>query len=36
MTADPEGLSFLEFFQTDKEAGEAKGIVAIDLGGGLR
>ena len=36
VTADPEGLSFLEFFQTDKETGEAKGIVAIDLGGGLR
>ena len=36
VTADPEGLSFLEFFRTDKETGEAKGIVAIDLGGGLR
>ena len=36
VTADPEGLSFLEFFQTDKETGEAKGIVAIDLGGGPR
>ena len=36
VTADPEGLSFLEFFWTDKETGEAKGIVAIDLGGGLR
>ena len=33
---DPEGQSFLEFFRTDKETGEAKGIVAIDLGGGLR
>ena len=33
VTADPEGLSFLEFFRTDKETGEAKGIVAIDLGG---
>ena len=30
--ADPEGLSFLEFFQTDKESGRPKGIVAIDLG----
>ena len=36
VTADPEGLSFLEFFRTDKETGEAKGIVAIDLGGALR
>ena len=27
------GLSFLEFFQTDKETGRPKGIVAIDLGG---
>ena len=31
--ADAEGLSFLEFFQTDKETGRPKGIVAIDLGG---
>lgn len=31
--ADSEGLSFLEFFQTDKESGRPKGIVAIDLGG---
>ena len=33
ITADAEGLSFLEFFQTDKETGLAKGIIAIDLGG---
>ena len=31
--ADPEGLSFLEFFQIDRDAGERKGIVAIDLEG---
>ena len=31
--ADADGLSFLEFFQTDKETGRAKGIVALDLGG---
>ncbi len=31
--ADPEGLSFLEFFQTDRDTGERKGIVAIDLEG---
>ena len=31
--ADPDGLSFLEFFQTDQETGRAKGIVAIDLEG---
>ena len=30
--ADTDGLSFLEFFQMDKETGRAKGIVAIDLG----
>jgi hypothetical protein len=31
----PEGMTgktFLEFFQTDKETGEPKGIVALDLG----
>ena len=28
-----EGLSFLDFFQTDRSTGERKGIVAIDLGG---
>ena len=33
IVADAEGLSFLEFFQTDKETGRPKGIVAIDLGG---
>lgn len=27
------GVSFLEFFQTDKESGERKGIIAIDPGG---
>ncbi|MCY4113686.1 MAG: hypothetical protein OXG33_07105 [Chloroflexi bacterium] len=31
--ADSDGLSFLEFFQTDKETGKPKGIVAIDLRG---
>ena len=31
--ADVDGLSFLEFFQTDKEIGRPKGIIAIDLGG---
>ena len=30
--ASPEGFSFLEFFQTDKETGRRKGIVALDLG----
>ena len=29
--ADAEGLSFLEFFQTDRDTGEPKGIVTIDL-----
>ncbi len=27
------GWSFLDFFQTDRETGNRKGIVAIDLGG---
>ncbi len=31
--ADADGFSFLEFFQTDKETGRRKGIIAIDLGG---
>ncbi len=31
--AGGNGLSLLEFFQTDKESGQPKGIVAIDLGG---
>ena len=31
--ADSDGLSFLDFFQTDKDTGTPKGIVAIDLGG---
>ena len=30
--ASGDGFSFLEFFQTDKETGRSKGIVAIDLG----
>ena len=30
--ADPEGTRFLDFFQIDKNTGDAKGIVAIDLG----
>ena len=31
--ADIDGMSFLEFFQMDKETGRPKGIIAIDLGG---
>lgn len=31
--ANTEGFSFLEFFQTDRETGRRKGIIAIDLGG---
>lgn len=31
--ANSGGLSFLDFFQTDKETGNPKGIIAIDLGG---
>ena len=33
ITADPNGLSFYEFFQTDKHTGRPKGIIAIDLRG---
>ena len=33
IVADTSGLSFLEFFQTDKDTGRIKGIIAIDLGG---
>lgn len=33
VSADSEGRVFLEFFQTDKETGRRKGIVALDLGG---
>lgn len=32
VTAAAEGLSFLEFFQTDRETGGAKGIVAMNSG----
>jgi hypothetical protein len=32
-TANPQGLTFLEFFQVNKETGLPKGIVALDLRG---
>ncbi len=31
MSEGATGLTFLEFFQTDKRSGDAKGIVVIDL-----
>ena len=31
--ATNDGMSFREFFQTDRETGSPKGIVAMDLGG---
>lgn len=31
--AEPAGMRFLDYFQRDRETGDAKGIVAIDLGG---
>jgi hypothetical protein len=31
--ADGLGQTYLEFFQVDKETGDSKGIVALDLGG---
>ncbi len=33
IAAEPDGLSFFQFFQVDKETGRGKGIVAISLGG---
>ena len=33
VVADADGLSFLEFFQIDRDTGERKGIVAMDLEG---
>lgn len=32
IAAGPEGLSFFQFFQRDKETGRRKGIVAVSLG----
>ena len=32
IVADDDGFSFLDFFQRDREEGEPKGIIAIDLG----
>ena len=32
-SADLKDHAFLEFFQTDKETGRKKGIIALDLGG---
>ena len=29
--ADDDGFTFLQFFQTDRDAGKPKGIIAIDL-----
>ena len=31
VVAGPDGPSFLDFFQTDRETGDRKGIIAIDL-----
>lgn len=31
-SAAPDGTRFLEFFQIDKNIGDAKGVVAIDHG----
>ena len=33
LNADGLGTLFLEFFQTDKDTGSQKGIIALDLGG---
>lgn len=33
LPAEPSGTRFLDYFQRDRESGEPKGIVAIDLGG---
>lgn len=34
-TEQGAATTFLEFFQQDKDTGRSKGIVAIDIGGGL-
>jgi hypothetical protein len=31
IAADPQGQTFLEFFQIDKDSGRAKGIIGLDL-----
>lgn len=31
-TADIDGRTFIEFFQNDKDTGQPKGIIALDLG----
>ena len=33
VSTGPGGGIFLEFFQADKETGQRKGIIALDLGG---
>ena len=33
VSAGPGASIFLEFFQTDKDTGQRKGIIALDLGG---
>ena len=33
VVANAGGFSFIDFFQIDKETGDPKGIIAIDLGG---
>jgi hypothetical protein len=33
LPAEPSGTRFFDYFQRDRESGEPKGIVAIDLGG---
>jgi len=33
MVAGPSGVTFLDFFQHDRQTGVPKGIIAIDLGG---
>ena len=32
IVATPEGDTFLDFFQNDKDSGKSKGIIALDLG----
>jgi hypothetical protein len=31
--AQPDGTTFLDYFQRDRDTGQPKGIIAIDLGG---
>jgi hypothetical protein len=33
VAAEPSGTTFLDYFQRDRDTGQPKGVIAIDLGG---